>query len=89
MGAFPGPMRSLRELNELDKQKTLSCDLHIILQGIKGVPPLMRKGEGDANQAELAALNPATWVLDISTPAAEDRIGVDFADIFAKSEQAR
>ena len=38
---------------------------------------------------ELAALNPATWVLDISTPISEDRIGVDFADIFAKSELAR
>ncbi len=63
--------------------------LHTILQGIKGVPPLMRKAEGDVDKLELAALNPATWVLDISTPAAEDRIAVDFADIFAKSELAR
>lgn len=49
----------------------------------------MRKAEGDVDKLELAALNPATWVLDISTPAAEDRIAVDFADIFAKSELAR
>ncbi|KAK6126410.1 hypothetical protein DH2020_039860 [Rehmannia glutinosa] len=29
--------------------------------------------------------NPATWMLDISTPAAEVQLGVDFADIYAKS----
>ncbi|KAI3447489.1 hypothetical protein Pfo_004154 [Paulownia fortunei] len=29
--------------------------------------------------------NPATWMLDISTPAAEGQLGVDFADIYAKS----
>ncbi|EIE25913.1 ATP-binding cassette transporter [Coccomyxa subellipsoidea C-169] len=45
--------------------------------------------EGGVGRLELAAINPATWVLDISTPACEDRIGVDFADIFAKSELAR
>ena len=49
----------------------------------------MREDEGGVGRLELAAINPATWVLDISTPACEDRIGVDFADIFAKSELAR
>lgn len=29
--------------------------------------------------------NPATWMLDISTPAAESELGLDFADIYAKS----
>lgn len=29
--------------------------------------------------------NPATWMLEISTPAAESQLGVDFADIYAKS----
>ncbi|KAL3646851.1 ABC transporter G member 39 [Castilleja foliolosa] len=29
--------------------------------------------------------NPATWMLDISTPAAEVQLGVDFADIYAES----
>nr|QVT92349.1 ABC transporter [Salvia miltiorrhiza] len=29
--------------------------------------------------------NPATWMLDISTPAAEHQIGVDFAEIYSKS----
>ncbi|KAH6797602.1 pleiotropic drug resistance 6 [Perilla frutescens var. hirtella] len=29
--------------------------------------------------------NPATWMLDVSTPAAESQLGVDFADIYTKS----
>ncbi|KAH6796479.1 pleiotropic drug resistance 6 [Perilla frutescens var. hirtella] len=29
--------------------------------------------------------NPATWMLDISTPAAESEVGVDFAEIYSKS----
>uniref|UniRef100_A0A1S3WXZ0 ABC transporter G family member 31-like n=1 Tax=Nicotiana tabacum TaxID=4097 RepID=A0A1S3WXZ0_TOBAC len=33
--------------------------------------------------------NPATWMLEISTPAAEERIGEDFAVIYRNSEQFR
>lgn len=33
--------------------------------------------------------NPATWMLEISTPAAEQRIGEDFAEIYRKSQQFR
>ncbi|XP_047319537.1 ABC transporter G family member 31 isoform X2 [Impatiens glandulifera] len=33
--------------------------------------------------------NPATWMLEISTPAAEERIGRDFADIYQSSQQFR
>ncbi|KAL8127808.1 hypothetical protein AgCh_014659 [Apium graveolens] len=33
--------------------------------------------------------NPATWMLEISTPAAEERIGRDFADIYRHSDQFR
>lgn len=33
--------------------------------------------------------NPATWMLEVTTPAAEERIGVDFANIYVKSEQFR
>ncbi|KAL9150125.1 hypothetical protein ABFS82_12G149200 [Erythranthe guttata] len=29
--------------------------------------------------------NPATWMLDVSTPSAESQLGVDFADIYANS----
>ncbi|KAH6766895.1 pleiotropic drug resistance 11 [Perilla frutescens var. hirtella] len=33
--------------------------------------------------------NPATWMLDISTPAMEAQLNVDFAEIYAKSELYR
>ena len=46
-------------------------------QGIKGVPPIK---EG---------LNPATWMLEVSTPGAEQRTGVDFAEVYKGSEFAR
>ena len=47
------------------------------MQGIPGVPEI-RPG-----------LNPATWVLEITTPAAEQRMGADFADLYAQSELYR
>eukprot|EP00897_Mesotaenium_endlicherianum_P002106 jgi/Mesen1/1923/ME000145S01008 len=46
-------------------------------QSIEGVPPIK---EG---------YNPATWMLEISTPAYESRIGADFAEIFRKSQVFR
>ncbi|KAF5193110.1 Abc transporter g family member, partial [Thalictrum thalictroides] len=36
-----------------------------------------------------AGYNPATWMLEITTPAAEQRIGQDFADIYRNSDQYR
>ncbi|KAM5583255.1 ABC transporter G family member 31-like [Rosa sericea] len=33
--------------------------------------------------------NPATWMLEVTTPACEQRIGEDFASIYRKSEQYR
>ncbi|CAM8984948.1 unnamed protein product [Rhodiola kirilowii] len=33
--------------------------------------------------------NPATWMLEISTPAAEERYGADLADVYKNSEQYR
>ena len=47
------------------------------LQNIKGVPPLK---EG---------LNPATWMLEVSTPGAEQRTGTNFAEIYKDSDFAR
>lgn len=44
------------------------------MQNISGVPRI-REG-----------LNPATWMLEISTPAAEERLGVDFATLYRESE---
>ncbi|XP_054790659.1 ABC transporter G family member 31-like [Prosopis cineraria] len=46
-------------------------------QSIKGVSPIP------------GGYNPATWVLEVTTPAAEEKLGVDFADIYRNSEQYR
>jgi ABC-type multidrug transport system permease subunit len=54
-----------------------SRDLIDYFSAIKGVPPAK---EG---------LNPATWMLEVSTPGAEQRTGVDFAEIYKGSEFAR
>ena len=51
-----------------------SCTLVEYFQSIQNVP---RVSEG---------INPATWMLEISTVAAEERLGLDFADVFASSE---
>lgn len=50
----------------------LTC-IHI-LQAVPGVPKIKD------------GTNPATWMLDISTPAVEAQLGVDFAEIYANSE---
>ncbi|XP_059660861.1 ABC transporter G family member 31 [Cornus florida] len=46
-------------------------------QAVNGIPPIP------------TGYNPATWMLEISTPAAEERIGKDFAEIYKNSEQYR
>uniref|UniRef100_F6GUS2 ABC transporter domain-containing protein n=1 Tax=Vitis vinifera TaxID=29760 RepID=F6GUS2_VITVI len=46
-------------------------------QGISGIPPIPD------------GYNPATWMLEITTPAAEERIGEDFADLYRNSENFR
>ncbi|KAK9279099.1 hypothetical protein L1049_012774 [Liquidambar formosana] len=46
-------------------------------QGISGIPPIP------------SGYNPATWMLEISTPASEARIGEDLADTYRNSEQYR
>ena len=51
----------------------LSADLVAYFSAIPNVPPI-RTG-----------INPATWMLEISTPGMEERLGVDFADIYEKS----
>lgn len=49
----------------------------ISLQSINGVSPIP------------SGYNPATWVLEVTTPAAEEKLGVDFAAIYSSSEQYR
>ncbi|XP_028784726.1 ABC transporter G family member 31 [Neltuma alba] len=46
-------------------------------QSIKGITPIP------------SGYNPATWVLEVTTPAAEEKLDVDFADIYRNSEQYR
>jgi hypothetical protein len=33
--------------------------------------------------------NPATWMLEVSSPLAEARLGIDFAEIYANSSLYR
>lgn len=61
-------------LNVLFIEK-LSC--LFLNQGIGGIPPI---ADG---------YNPATWMLEVTTPAVEQRIGQDFADIYLSSNQFR
>ena len=34
-------------------------------------------------------MNPANWMLEVTSPAAEAALGVDFGEVWAASEQAR
>ena len=45
-----------------------------MLQAIPGVPKIKD------------GYNPATWMLEISTPSVEARLDVDFAEIYANSD---
>eukprot|EP00884_Botryococcus_braunii_P023385 jgi/Botrbrau1/9730/Bobra.0388s0022.1 len=54
-----------------------SSDLVAYFEDIPGVPRLT------------PGLNPATWMLQITTPAAEERIGVDFAAVYRSSLLAK
>lgn len=54
-----------------------SSSLVAYFESIPGVPPLT------------PGLNPATWMLQITTPSAEERIGVDFAAVYRSSPLAK
>ncbi|KAK9836509.1 hypothetical protein WJX74_001987 [Apatococcus lobatus] len=54
-----------------------SADLVRYFEGIEGVPKLQ------------AGISPATWMLDISTVSAEERLGRDFADVYCESDLFR
>lgn len=47
------------------------------MQGIRGVPPIPN------------GYNPAAWMLEVTTTAAEERMGEDFAEIYKNSDQYR
>lgn len=48
-----------------------------LMQGINGITPIP------------SGYNPATWMLEVTTPAAEQKIGADFADIYRNSDKFR
>lgn len=49
----------------------------LLLKGMDGISPIP---EG---------YNPATWMLEVSTPAAEEKLGIDFAETYKSSDQFR
>ncbi|URD78019.1 Plant PDR ABC transporter associated [Musa troglodytarum] len=54
-----------------------SQDMINYFQGIHGVSPI------------LDGYNPATWMLEISTPACEESLGLDFATLYNNSDKFR
>ncbi|KAK2641153.1 hypothetical protein Ddye_022916 [Dipteronia dyeriana] len=46
-------------------------------QGISGITPIP------------SGYNPATWMLEVTTPSVEERLDVDFADLYRRSDQYR
>ncbi|TMW96780.1 hypothetical protein EJD97_006784 [Solanum chilense] len=53
---------------------------HLLIEYFQSIPGVPEIKEG---------YNPATWMLDISSPAVEAQLQVDFADIYANSELYR
>lgn len=56
-------------------QRFLILLLHV--KGMNGISPIPD------------GYNPATWMLEVSTPAAEERLGIDFAETYKSSDQFR
>ena len=53
------------------------CVCVCVEQAVQGVPEI--QGE----------LNPATWMLEITTPGMEHQLGVDFAQVYRESDLAK
>lgn len=47
------------------------------MKHLQAIPQIPRIKDG---------LNPATWMLEISSPAVESQLNVDFAELYTKSE---
>lgn len=51
--------------------------LFSLVQALDGIPSIP------------SGYNPATWMLEVTTAATEEKLGVDFADVYRSSEQYR
>lgn len=49
----------------------------LCVQGVKGAPAIE---EG---------MNPATWMLEVTTPGMESKLGISFAEYYASSDLAK
>lgn len=55
----------------------ISRSFFIIMQAVRGVEPITD------------GYNPATWMLDVTTPARENALNLDFAEVFRNSDMFR
>ncbi|KAJ0020073.1 hypothetical protein Pint_32396 [Pistacia integerrima] len=61
-----------------DCDRLFAGDIHLpMFLGVRGVAPIP------------CGYNLATWMLEVTPPAVEEKIGVDFADVYKNSEQYR
>ena len=83
---LPGCLQAFDELHLLKRGgKTIyagptgrdSAELVSYFEAVPGVPALQ------------PGMNPATWMLEVTAFASEERLGVDFAEIWAQSGLAR
>ncbi|XP_038993312.1 ABC transporter G family member 39-like isoform X1 [Hibiscus syriacus] len=54
----------------------LGCNSHHLVEYFEAIPGVPKIKDGN---------NPATWMLEISSPAVENQLNVDFAETYAKS----
>ncbi|KAJ0084449.1 hypothetical protein Patl1_30941 [Pistacia atlantica] len=85
-------MRTVR--NTVDTGRTVVCTIHQpsidIFEAFDEIAAAYETRGGVRGVAPIpCGYNPATWMLEVTPPAVEEKIGVDFADVYKNSEQYR